>query len=326
MVFERIKSIVGASGRDQRYVDVEDDFDEPQDVENPHTTVDGTQTSWRDVLIAYKWVLLAGSVTALALLGVVIIYGGRYFITTASNPWVQRGVFAAAIFGAGWVMGGKQRVNALRQRDKLVLRNPETGQVWRFLGKWEQAKDGDHDVFVPFKGFRYGGISGQPYEIRELSTELVKKYNHSPDAPARIRIHPSLSSTVTTNTGRLTVQSTAGIEPDPFGRESNLIATVPEMASESTVSTLKALIRDQSEEIEDLENRNEAARRRHDQLVEELSKSREEVRDEFQKLLMMVYPLASGSSFSLGNLEESNDGIPDTLEDLQGMLGIDTDD
>jgi len=126
-------------------------------------------------------------------------------------------------------------------------------------------------------------------------------------------------ATATTNTGRKTVQLAAGLEPDPFGREANIEATLPDLAGESTVTELKDELNAVHSELKKVRKENNMLTRQRNDAIEEAQKAREEVRGEINDVMEMVYPFASGMS---GNVNQKQNGhSPDRdLDELRKEL------
>jgi hypothetical protein len=293
MAYERTRAAQGEEGRGRRYParDADEEWQPPDEYESPHTISDDSGRSWRDWVGRNQGFVIVMSIFALAGLAIVLVYFGRYFATTLSNPWVQRIAAALVIVGVGYQFGRSSERGRLEQRDILVLYDPDREEIVRFLGEWTDAQAGHHPVFKPYKGFSMRGHSAEPYEIGELSEQLADARGHDPEDPVRIRIHPEEGGSVATDTGRLTVQWTAGLEPDAYGKESNVVATLPDVAAENTVSDLKTAVSKLHEERKELEEELDAVKRQRDNLLEQARKTREEIREDMQKDLDVVAPL-----------------------------------
>lgn len=292
-MFERIKSTLNLGGREKRYPDPDQDFQDPEAHEDPHTTPDSTRMTLGEFLS--QNMLYIFSLLVLLLIGAVLlaVYASRYFITTLSNPWVQRLLAGLSILSLGYFYGRAQQRSDLKNRDELVLYDPDESTVTRFLGEWQQAANGNHAVFEPIKGFSLLGHRAEPYRISDLSSELVTKYQRDPEDPVRIRIHPIVAAMKTTNTGRKTVQLTAGLEPDPFGRESNVVATLPTLAGEDTVDDLRHELEQTAREKRKLESENDMLERQRDDAMTEARKARQTIRSEIGDTMEMIEPLVT---------------------------------
>ncbi len=291
MAFERIKARAGWSEDTQRYPDNED-FQPPQTVEDPHTIEDSTEETLVDKLLENRWWALSVSMLALVTLVLIGIYFGRYFATALSNPWVQRVGVAGILVGGARRWGRSDERSQLEEEQELTLYDPAEGEAIHFPGRFSSEQGSSHYVFIPYKGRRRGG--SEPYRIGELSSSLVKQHNRSPDEPAKIRLHPSLVSTQPTERGLKVTQLTAGLEPDPFGQNSNLEATIPSLAATNTVSDLKSELEKQDEELQDLREKNDQLRRQRNNARAEARKNYDEVRQQIQKDADVLEPFVRG--------------------------------
>jgi len=291
MAFERVKARVGWSDNTQRYPDTED-FTPPQEVEDPHTIEDSTRDTLLDKLLANRWWALSVSLLGLAVVVLVAIYFGRYFATALSNPWLQRFGVAAALVGGARRWGKSSERAQLEDEHELSLYDPKEGEAIHFTGRYRRVDGATHNTFVPFKGRRRG--SGEPFRVGELSSSLVKQHNRSPDEPAEIRLHDFLTSTRQTERGLKVTQLTAGLEPDPFGQESNLEATIPDLAATDTVPEMKKELEKQDEELQDLRGKIDQLRRQRNNARAEAKKNYDEVRKEIQKDADMLEPFVRG--------------------------------
>jgi len=231
MAFERIKARAGWGDDGQRYPDTED-FTPPEQVEDPHTIEDDTQETIVDKVLANRLWALSVSLFTLAALILGGIYFGRYFATALANPWVQRFGVAAVLVGGARRWGRSTERAQLEQEHELTLYDPDDGEAIHFTGRYRRVDGATHDTFIPFKGRRRG--SGEPYRVGELSPSMVKQHNRNPDEAAEIRLQESLVSTRQTERGLKVTQLTSGLEADPFGKESNLVAKIPSLAATDT--------------------------------------------------------------------------------------------
>lgn len=317
MAFERAKDVLGIGSRDKRYHKVEDDYQPPQDVENPHTTPDSGQMTLAEFMTKNRYPLMATGLLLIVGTVVLAVYAGRYFITAFTNPWFQRGLAGFTIAAAGYFWGRNTKASSLKNRDVFIAYNPDTGSVIRFLGKFKRTEEGRHQLFVPIKGYRWFGHKAVPYQIKDLSSELVSRYDRDPEDDVVIRTHPKVSATTATNTGRITTQLVAGLEPDPFGRESNVEATLPDIAARGTVMDLKDELEAVESELSKEEKRNNMLRRQRDDAISEAQKTREEIREEVNDVMEMVYPFARPGRRPSGNQanghEEQNERVRQEL-------------
>lgn len=321
-MFERTRSLLGRSSNDGTYLDVDSDFQTPQEVENPHTNRDNTKTTKREWIAENKLFVLSLSLLGLAVTIFTLIFFGRYFITFLAHPWTHRGLAALVIGGGFYGLGRSSKGTQMKKMQKLNLYNPDTGESTHFIGRYRALEGATHDVFVPFKGLRSFGHEPEAYRIGELSAELVKKHNHSPEEEAVIRLHPAATAVEMTDRGMEITQLTSGIEPDPFGRDSNLEASLPDIGSDETVLDLKDELEKLEEENHNLQDRNQMLERQRDNAIEEAQQARREVLDEIGDIAEVFQPFATGNG-TVGSSERKNGDSPpngeDVLESLQEM-------
>lgn len=296
MAFERIRAFVGRSGSKDRYpggADGQpDDYTPPQEVADPHRLEDETSQSLGEWvtdhwLVATSWALLG--ITGMVLIG---IYFGRYFLSVLLNPWVQRGAAAVAILGVGYWTGMSSLRGRIAQQDELTLYDPDAQKAVHFLGEFRAVEGASHDVFVPYKGYRKLLHSPEPYRIGELSRALVQRHSRDADEEAKIRLHPGVTTVELTDRGRQVTQMTAGLDPDPFGRESNLEATLPDMAATGTVTELKDELESANREIDKLQDDKNQLQRQRDSAMQMAQQNFDEVRafieDDIEMAAMML--------------------------------------
>lgn len=283
-MFDRIRALGGTNGATRRYPSEEpEDYIPPAEYEDPHTLEDESNPGFGERM-RENWTWMIG----FSLLGLVVfilaaIYFGRYFITVALNPWTHRVLAGAGIAAAAYRMGSSSQLGRIRNQDELTLYNPETKTSQHYLGRYVSLEGASHDLFVPLKGFQKWGHDPEPYRIGELSRELVQKHGRNPDAHAKIRLHPSVMTVESTERGRKVTQLTAGVEPDPFGNESNLEASLPDMAATDTVSDLKEELEKADEEMHHLKDKTDQLRRQRNDARRAARKNFEAVRKEFRR-------------------------------------------
>lgn len=283
-MFERIRALHGSGGADRRYPsESPEEYLSPEEVEDPHTLDDGSKQGLAERMQDnWHWILALGLLFMTALI-LMAIYFGRYMMTIALNPWTHRFLAGGGIAVSAYKLGQTSQRKRIQKQDELTLYDPDSRQSNHFLGRYLSLEGMSHDVFIPIKGFRKWGHAPEPYRIGELSRELVQRHNHNPQAQAKIRLHPAVVTVEATERGRKITQLTAGIDPDPFGRETNLEATLPDMASTETVSDLKGELEKAGEEIGHLENKLDQLRRQRNDAREEARKNFETVRSEVRE-------------------------------------------
>jgi len=292
MALERIKARAGWIEDSQRYPDTED-FTPPEQVEDPHTIEDDTQETVLDKLLANRW-------WATVRLAVHARRADprRDLLRPVLRDRAGEPVGAALrrrrrLVGGARRWGRSSERAQLENEHELTLYDPDDGEAIHFTGRYRRVDGATHDTFIPFKGRRRG--SGEPYRVGELSSSMVKQHNRDPDEPAEIRLQESLVSTRQTERGLKVTQLTSGLKPDPFGKESNLVAKIPSLAATDTVSDLKKELEKQDEELQDLREKNDQLRRQRDNARSEARKNYDEVRREIKKDADMLEPFVRPS-------------------------------
>jgi hypothetical protein len=279
--FDRITGRFGDTRDREQYPDL-DDFNGPQSVADPHTLDDETHSSLLDRIEDNWHVYVSFSLLGLVALILVGIYFGRYFVTVATNPWVQRIVAVLAIFAGGTYLGIQRERTAVEQEHELTLYDPNGDAGVTIRCEYRTVDGAPYPVVIPYKGNRglFGG-SPEPYTVGDLSRSLVKAHGHDPDAPVRIRLHPEMTDIHRTDRGLKVTQATDGLSPDPYGTDANLEASLPETADEETVIKITSLVRKQSEEIEQLKEDKDVLRRQRNEAREMARKTF----DEYQQMI-----------------------------------------
>jgi len=278
--FSRTRAKHGDTEERQQYPDASD-YQDPQAVADPHTIEDDTQDSLLE-RVANNWVpILAFGLLGIALLILLGVYFGRYFITFITNPWTIRVAAVVTIFLTGVKMGISKERAAVSEETELTLDAPE-GESATFRGEYRTADGAGYPIFVPYKGNR--GILGgspEPFTVGDLSRSLTNANGIDPETEARIRLLPALTTIHATDRGtRITVQ-TAGLRPDPHGSESNLEAKPPDTADEETVMEVMELLDALKEELSQKDKQMQILRRQRD----EAQQMARENFEEYQKRL-----------------------------------------
>lgn len=321
MVGERIRALWGDTDEAQRLpADPEgEQYQPPQQVEDPHTLRDSTKPTLLDRFQQNKWYLLTVAMLALAVLAVVLVYFGRYFATVLLHPWVQAGGAGAGVLGLGYYIGRSSYASTIRQQDTLTLYDPDEQRSVHFLGEFRRLDGSVHDVFVPHKGHRGLGNSPEAYTVGELSDELAQSRGHSASQEVRIRLHPSVATVDATERGRAIVQLTAGLEPDPFGRDSNVEATLPEMAATDTVTDLKSELEKKDKEVQALEDEIDQADRLRQQFKEMATKRRQELLDEVGDVAEMFEVFVTRQRGDREDNRQNGTGTDPVRQELERM-------
>lgn len=308
-MFERLRALRGGSTAPETRYPEPEDYTPPEEVEDPHTLDDSTESTWRDWIAENKLFVFSMSLLGLGVLIAVAIYAGRYFITFLLNPWVHRLAVGGGIATGAYFAGRSAYRSQIERQDELTLYDPEEGESLHFLGRYEGVDGAGYDLFVPLKGYRRRGHDPEPYRIGELSRDLVENFNRNPRATARIRLHASVTTVTPTDRGRKVVQLTAGIDPAPFDREANLEATLPDMAAESTVSDLKTELEKTAQRVRHLEDKQDVLERQRDEAISAARKPREEVlEEEIKPIADVLVPFATRGRGQTDDEEDSRDG------------------
>lgn len=230
-----------------------------EDVADPHTTADDSQSTLRERVVDNKWyVAFLILVLPFGVAGVGLLVGYSWFLLPEffGNRRVQLTLGALTIMALAFVGGDRRRRGLYERYDWLVLDTP-TGNK-RYLGRHIPADDDHAPLFVPVKGFSRFGGRGNAYTIEELSPHLAETYakaNRDPDDPAVIRLHPEFASASQTDTGTVVTQPTEELRVDTFARDSTLIATVPEFIRGEQAEALKDHLRQEREETDELRDK-----------------------------------------------------------------------
>jgi hypothetical protein len=313
--FPRIQSALGGDDRSRRRspADADQEWHPPQEVSDPHTLDDETHQSLLERLQS-NWIpFVTISVGLIVAVVLVVVYGGTYFATVASNIWVQRAVVALGLVAGSYVLGFQSGQQSIAKHDELTLYNPDDDETLTFLGELSHAREGDHPVFTPYKGLR--GLFGSPerYAGDELTPSLA------PGIPAKIRLHPSMSGRSPTSWGgQKAVQTTNGLRPDPRGSETNVVATLPSQAAESTVTDLTDQVESLNREITTLRKMVNTLKRQRDDALDAAEKPREEIREEIKEYRDLFAPFATRSRYTGGDGTDDADEIADMADELMG--------
>jgi len=322
MAFERIKALWPGSTSEQRLpADPEgEEFTPPHEVEDPRTFEDGTKTTWREWMGENTTIVISFSLLAFATLILLAVYAGRFFLTILTNPWLHRAVVVITIAGVSYFWGRSAMRSQLQQVDELILYDPDEKRVIPYLGEYHRLQGASHDKFIPYKGYRGLGHSEEEYRVGELSKDLVKQQGLTAESKAEIRLHPEVMAVESTERGRKVTQLCSGIEPDAFGRDGNLEASLPNLAGVETVDEMKDELEKLYEEVSNLRDQVDQLKRQRNEAREEARKVREELRKDIAKTAEIFEPFATrrtGRNDSEDNRQSgngpSNKEILDTL-------------
>lgn len=267
---------------EQRKRFTKDDHRSLPEISDPHDLADDTQTTWRETIIRYRWYSLAVSLLATFVLIFMLAYTRHLIPDLAGNRYVRLAGAAGVIAIVAYALGQRQQRGLSKHYDWLVLVEPEG--VTRYLGYYKAAENGTFPLFVPVKGFTLRGHRGEPYRMEEMSYEITKswqKANQDPDDPAIIRLHPGFAEVSFTDTGTVVGQLTNGLSADPFGNESTLVATMPNLAEESRIDQVRKQLENTIDELQHTRTELQATKRQRDNVLDEASKPVQQRIDEF---------------------------------------------
>lgn len=287
MAFERAKDRLGSGGDGRRYP--RGDGNDLEDVSNPHTIEDESSRAFKEYIFRYRWHVLGVGVLVLAVVGILLIYTVRFVPQLLANEWVRRIAIVGGLLGLGFFLGNKSTKGSLANRDELVLIG--TNGVNRYLGKYKYADQADFPTFEAIKGFAWFGLVARPYTVGDLGPDVERRARRggvSPDAPAVIRLHPEMAEIAKTDTGTVIAQLSGGLVTDPFGRGSNVAASLPDLADEGRISKLKRTIRDLQEKLQNAKDDADVYRIQRNEAREEAKKHRQEILEEWKESYVEV--------------------------------------
>jgi hypothetical protein len=279
MGLERLKTTLGFSHPARRYNSVEDVRD-LEEISDPTSAKDETETTWREWIGENAWFVLAATALAIAVVALLAVYAAQLLPAIVSNPFVQVGALCLTVAYAGFRLGQSNYKTTVVEVDRLELHFED--DLLELPGVYVEGASGEANYFVPIKGFRGRRHSPRPYTHADLGmglTDQQQKGNIDPDDPVTIRLHPNFQSPAKqTDWGTVVGQRTDGLEVDETGRQSTLYASMPTFGS-SQVADLERELEQQHEEVEFQRDRAERLRRRLDTLLELIDESHETTMD-----------------------------------------------
>lgn len=187
----RAKAMLGIRSRTERYHHGE--YRSLEDISDPHTWEDETETSWREYIAENKWFVLTSVILGVVGLVVALHLLAKYMPAVLGSTRVQLTTGALALFITGYLYGGKNQRERFLDYDWLVL--VTSSGVTVYLGTYREANDGDYGLFTPVAGFSPFGHQSYTYSIGQVSLELAQlasAANWDPDDPAIIRVDPDI--------------------------------------------------------------------------------------------------------------------------------------
>lgn len=279
MAFERIKTAYDIVSNPDRYQqDGEVDLSETADAE---TWRDESKPTITQRLASRKRLFLAFSFLGVIVVGLIGAYSSRYIPGLYGNIWVKRGLVALVATPSIFVLGARWKHRQVRQVDELDLMID--GEPQSFYGTYDTDSAGN-DVFKPYKGFDWFGTRARPVTLRDLDKEYHRafaKQGRDPDAEAVIRVEDAIAGVADTATGTKVMVMSAGLELDPYGRDSDLYTTPPELADKEQYRELTRTVEQVHQENADLREKVSTLQDRKAWWRELAEEGREDVIDEF---------------------------------------------
>lgn len=241
-----------------------------EEISDPHTWKDETVSTAGEWVSDHPILGALIAIVGLLVLAVLALILQNFGSAILQSFWFKLGVGLTATHATVYYVARTGQRKAFEDLDWLVLPTPDG--VKRYLGHYRESNQGDHPLFVPVRGFSRLGSRAEPYEIGQLSKELKRSYramNRDATDTAVIRLHPSMSRVAQTDTGLTVAQLSGGLSLDPTGRESNLVATLPEIADEGALLDLKEELQSEREHQQFLRKRLADVKEQRDEAMTE---------------------------------------------------------
>lgn len=315
---DKIKSEFDIPVADKRYAG--DEHTPLSEIADPTTRQDETSTSVREW--AGENQALAGLLTFLGFiaLGVMLYLTLKLAPEVLSNPWLHRGLVAAALVGGAYVAATKGTLSRFTQYDWLILTRAGIGTPQFFLGYYVPSDEDRRPLFVPVKGFTFWGHRSEVYTIKEIAPNLAQKREKADldsSHPGVIRLNSRFGGVAQTWIGRVFVQLSSGLSLDPFAQDSTLKASEPDLADEDALDEFEIELEDQRREIRNLRQSVSRERQRRRQAHEQATMRREEIIEEFvedhERLLVAHRSQRSGGGETYTPPEDDYSDIEDEL-------------
>lgn len=220
----------------------------PDEVSDPHEWQDESKIKRREWLARNKRTLVAVSFLGIVVMGILSFWARTFIPQIIHNTYFQVGVYHLVLITVVSVLSIRSYRDKMTRFDWLVLAYGDRTQV--YLGYYNTTEEGD-PCFVPTKGFSMLGYRSDVLTLGDMSSEMARQFSKTDrkaDDPAKIRLHPSMTASAETFLGTITVQLTDGLEPDEFGRETDIEATVPDLADKKQMNDLKVELEEQVKE------------------------------------------------------------------------------
>jgi len=238
MSSEKLRNAAGSNGPRKRFAD-EDSVEDPEETVAPETWRDEETPTWGERL-RRRWItVVALGFVGFVVLGILTVYAGRFLVGTLSNPLVQSTLKYGAVLGVGFVLGTWWLFGKLERVDELVL---FTGDgVKRYVGEYDSDSAGNR-VFIPYRGYTRILKRTRKLTLGDLGGDLARaeqKAGRDEDDPIRIRLEDAITGDLATDLGTVAASLTGGLAIDPYGRESDLYTTPPDIADEERYAQLR---------------------------------------------------------------------------------------
>lgn len=267
------------------------DIPDITEISDPDKRADETRKSLGEKIKENKWFVLASGFFIMIFGVLMIIYGARYVPRLLANPIFQAFAKYGTVFGLAYTIGWKNHQNKRDNMDWLVLMTKD--DVIRLFGNYEDGK------FEPIKGFKWLGHGKEYYKLKDLSPEITQTLaglNRDLDDRVKIGLHPSMSDMTQTEMGTVVAQLSPGLKPDPWGRETNVVAELPEMADKNRLRDMKEELENVYEEYKEADKRADMFKKQRDNALEEAEMTRDQVIDEFVQRYSKVKSAESGQA------------------------------
>lgn len=280
MAFESLRSRLEIGSGSRRYAT--DVGRLPEDVSDPATLRDESTPTLFERIMQYRWYLLTVSVFIVVGVLYSIAIGIQIFPELIQNRIVQVAFALLVAFGIGYVVATLRAFRVIRDIPWLNL---NLGDGLDFYPGWflPPVDEDDDATFVPCKGLTLFGHRRRPLQIREVNPSIAQRWanaNRDPEDPAEIRLDPSFYEHRETEWGHVVAQASDGLEIDTLGRESQLVATSPNMAHEDRVEKMEGQLRDSQKWRQHYEQMADDYRRQRDNIADYYSQPIDELLDE----------------------------------------------
>jgi hypothetical protein len=132
--------------------------------------------------------------------------------------------------------------------------------------------------------------------------------------PIDIRLHPSMSETAKRDHGMIVAQLSSGLDVDPYGRETGIVASLPTLADESRITDLTDELTDLYEKYRNAMQRADMYRIQRNDAMDEARESRKEAIRDFVDDYRAVRSVEPARVVS-GGSESSPDTLGSSLDD-----------